>query len=278
MNLVKYEATRQALIECATVDEVKTIKDRAQALANYARLSKDNELEKRSVEIRERARIRMGEITMALPKKPANQHTKPASPVIVGEAKTKTEALADAGISTQEASRAEKLAKKSKEAQEAHVAKAVESVEKRNNHETKAYVANNSGENEWYTPPVYVDAARTAMAAARLANLKLGDNQHTREGAQICAPTSQTDAAETMGVSRRAVQTATKVQATAAPTPTKRFSFARPHFAQLGILAHSFLLSSCALAICAGVISLRMMSLFFDAPLWPCAAARLYHA
>ena len=86
---------------------------------------KDNELEKRSVEIRERARIRMGEITLALPKKPANQHTKPASPVIVGEAKTKTEALADAGISTQEASRAEKLAKKSKESQEAHVAKAV---------------------------------------------------------------------------------------------------------------------------------------------------------
>ncbi len=59
--------------------------------------------------------------------------------------------------------------------------------------------------------------SQRAMAAARLANLKLGDNQHTKEGASIEAGTSQTEAAETMGVSRRAVQTATKVQATAAP-------------------------------------------------------------
>ena len=86
MNLVKYEATRQALIECATFDEVKTIKDKAQALANYARLSKDNELEKRSVEIRERARIRMGEMSLALPKKspPGKAYSAEDTPTIVG--------------------------------------------------------------------------------------------------------------------------------------------------------------------------------------------------
>jgi hypothetical protein len=39
--------------------------------------------------------------------------------------------------------------------------------------------------------------AQRAMVAAKPADIKLGDNQHTKEGAQICAPsTSQTDAAE----------------------------------------------------------------------------------
>jgi len=47
----------------------------------------------------------------------------------------------------------------------------------------------------------HLNESQRAMAAARLAKLRLGDNQH----AQICAP-SQTDAAEMVGVSRRRVQ------------------------------------------------------------------------
>jgi hypothetical protein len=46
------------------------------------------------------------------------------------ELKPKAEALADVGVSTSEAHRAEKLAKKSKESQENHIEKAVEAVEK----------------------------------------------------------------------------------------------------------------------------------------------------
>ena len=66
-------------------------------------------------------------MTLALPKKspPGKAYSAEDTPEIVGVSISKTEALADAGISTQEASRAEKLAKKSKESQEAHVAKAV---------------------------------------------------------------------------------------------------------------------------------------------------------
>jgi hypothetical protein len=131
VNLVKYETTRQALIECATIDEAKDIKDKAQALAAYARQVKDNELEKRSVEIRERARIKFGELSLALP---INIKGRPSTDEsLPGEGKTsptKKEALADAGVSTSEANPAEKLAKKSEEAREAHVAKAVEAVEK----------------------------------------------------------------------------------------------------------------------------------------------------
>jgi hypothetical protein len=56
----------------------------------------------------------------------------------------------------------------------------------------------------------HLDASQRAMVAARMATLKLGANQHTKEGAQICAP-SQDEAAEKMTVSRRGVQSARAV-------------------------------------------------------------------
>jgi hypothetical protein len=50
------------------------------------------------------------------------------------------------------------------------------------------------------------------MVAGRLANIKLGDNQHTAEGAHMCAPSSrpvsQAQAAKRLDVSRRSVQSA----------------------------------------------------------------------
>jgi hypothetical protein len=64
-------------------------------------------------------------MSLALPKAQGKRDDlATTSPTITGELKPKSEALADAGASTSEAHRAEKLAKKSKEAQEAHVAKA----------------------------------------------------------------------------------------------------------------------------------------------------------
>jgi ParB-like chromosome segregation protein Spo0J len=56
--------------------------------------------------------------------------------------------------------------------------------------------------------------SQRAMVAAKLANLKDGQ---TKVGAQICAPVSQEDAAEKLKVSRRSVQSATKVKDDAIP-------------------------------------------------------------
>ena len=56
--------------------------------------------------------------------------------------------------------------------------------------------------------------SQRAMVAAKLANLKDGQ---TKAGAQICAPVSQEDAAEKLKVSRRSVQSATKVKDDAIP-------------------------------------------------------------
>jgi hypothetical protein len=51
----------------------------------------------------------------------------------------------------------------------------------------------------------HLDPSQRAMAAARLATLKLGDNQYTKEGAGIQAP-SQAQAAAMLNVSRGSVQ------------------------------------------------------------------------
>jgi N6-adenosine-specific RNA methylase IME4 len=74
----------------------------------------------------------------------------------------------------------------------------------------------------------HLTESQRAMVAAKLATLRLGDNQHSAQPAQICAPSfdlgdklpaaaepeaaiSQTEAAETLNVSRRSVQSATSV-------------------------------------------------------------------
>ena len=63
--------------------------------------------------------------------------------------------------------------------------------------------------------------SQRTMAAARLANLKEG--RPSANNSANLQSISQSDAAETMGVSTRSVATAAKVQATAAraPAPTK---------------------------------------------------------
>lgn len=81
----------------------------------------------------------------------------------------------------------------------------------------------------------HLTESQRAMVAARMATLRVGDNQHVQQAAQICAPTlfapvapkdipaepapviSQSDAAQLLNVSRRSVQTAAKVQERGAP-------------------------------------------------------------
>lgn len=57
----------------------------------------------------------------------------------------------------------------------------------------------------------HLTTAQRAMVAEKLANLLQGDNQHSKEDAQICA-SSQSEAAKQLKVSRRSVQTAKRVR------------------------------------------------------------------
>lgn len=101
--LIKYDQARQALAECRSVDEIKDIRDKSEAMRLYAKQAQDTELEQWAAEIKLRAQRAIGEISAALEKQ-KNQAALPSG------GKSKSEALADAGISTSTANRYEKLA------------------------------------------------------------------------------------------------------------------------------------------------------------------------
>jgi ParB-like chromosome segregation protein Spo0J len=58
----------------------------------------------------------------------------------------------------------------------------------------------------------HLKESQRAIIAGRIANMKLGDNQHTKEGALIEAPISQPQAAAMLNVSRASVQRAAAIE------------------------------------------------------------------
>jgi hypothetical protein len=64
-----YQAAKKAIAECARLDECKSWKDKAAALASYAKQADDKELENMSRRILARAYDRMKELLAAIPPK-----------------------------------------------------------------------------------------------------------------------------------------------------------------------------------------------------------------
>lgn len=161
MQLIRYEAACRALAECKAVDEVKDWRDKAQALQAYARQAKNKQLEVDSAEIRIRAERRLGAMLQETEKHPPgpDRSTPPTD---------LPPTLADMGISKDLSSRAQAIANipedefertlaEHREEQQAVTGRTMEKLAKR------AHVANNSGENEWYTPPRIIELARSVM-------------------------------------------------------------------------------------------------------------------
>lgn len=111
-TLVKYEAACRALAEAKAVDEVKDLRDKADAMRIYAMQAKNKTLEVDAAEIRIRAERRLGEMIAAqkesggLSKGAAD---KGANAVDTND-RVKKPKLSDAGISKDLSSRAQKLA------------------------------------------------------------------------------------------------------------------------------------------------------------------------
>jgi hypothetical protein len=105
MQLARYEQARTALAEAHRVDEVKDIRDKAEAMAAYARQAKDSELIQYATEIKVRAERRCGELLSQTEKhrggRPTGNHSNDESGF---------QTLAEMGLTHNESSRYQQLA------------------------------------------------------------------------------------------------------------------------------------------------------------------------
>jgi hypothetical protein len=108
-QLVKYDAACRALTAAKSVDEVKEIHDKAEALRAYARQAKNKTLEIDAAEIRIRAERKLGEIEASAEK--ASGTRRLGRPRLGGShgtpPKAETPTLAELGISKRLSARAE---------------------------------------------------------------------------------------------------------------------------------------------------------------------------
>jgi hypothetical protein len=112
-DLVRYDAMCRAIADCHAVDEALEIKDKARALEIYAMQVKNTDAERKACDVRLRAERRVGELLRELQRATPSDaatvrhHGQDALPT---GRNAYTQALTEHGISTQSASRYQRLA------------------------------------------------------------------------------------------------------------------------------------------------------------------------
>src|SRR6266567_8413556 len=176
--LTRYEKARSALEECARVDEVKVIRDKAMALQVYARQAKDTELIEYATKIRLRAERRAGELLAGMDKAKGSRgqaQGRDVSGGIVMEPPENddTPTLAEMGISKKQSSQWQKLAGLGESEFETHV----EEVKQRTVRSTT--YSPDLSDDEWFTPVEIIEAVRDVLGTIDLDPASCDEAQET---------------------------------------------------------------------------------------------------